>query len=189
MCSISEMQRVQRVMRLPVSEASKAPAAHTEGLSLPESLLSCAVRRCILHNPICFVQRVSLVHSECHVQAMREGSIQQLDKCIKDNQFRFIQAGTFLLVEKLKLYVHRRLFKRVALLHREQDSTKAERLPLGVHLSPPLSSERGDPYACVYSDRFEIVLSACDRADAIRRIPVFIPSCGKGIPCACSRTD
>ena len=79
----------------------------------------------------------SLVHSECHVQAMREGSIQQLDECIKDNQFRFIQAGTFLLVEKLKLYVHRRLFKRVALLHREQDSTKAERLPLGVHLSPP----------------------------------------------------
>ena len=62
---------------------------------------------------------------------MREGNSQQLDKCIRDNQFCFIQAGTFLLVEKLKLYVHRRLFKRVALLHREQEPTKGERLPLG----------------------------------------------------------
>ena len=70
---------------------------------------------------------------------MREGNIQQLDRCIRENQFRFIQAGTFLLVEKLKLYVHRRLFKRVALLHREQEPAKAERLPLGSHEpGPPL---------------------------------------------------
>lgn len=74
------------------------------------------------------------------MQAMREGNSQQLDKCIRDNQFRFIQAGTFLLVEKLKLYVHRRLFKRVALLHREQEPAKGERLPLGEF--PSLSCER-----------------------------------------------
>ena len=70
-------------------------------------------------------------------QAMREGSIQRLDSCIREHQFQFIQAGTFLLLEKLKLYVHRRLFKRMALLHREQEPTKAERLPLGEH-SPSL---------------------------------------------------
>lgn len=73
---------------------------------------------------------------------MREGNIQQLDSCIRENQFRFIQAGTFLLVEKLKLYVHRRLFKRVALLHREQEPGKAERLPLGDDLSA--SNMRGN---------------------------------------------
>ena len=77
---------------------------------------------------------------------MREGNIQQLDKCIRDNQFRFIQAGTFLLVEKLKLYVHRRLFKRVALLHREQEPAKAERLPLGEHLR--LSGCTSERQAC-----------------------------------------
>jgi len=64
---------------------------------------------------------------------MREGSIQRLDSCIREHQFQFIQAGTFLLLEKLKLYVHRRLFKRLALLHREQEPAKAERLPLGEH--------------------------------------------------------
>ena len=88
---------------------------------------------------------------KCHavglcVQAMREGNIQQLDNCIRDNQFRFIQAGTFLLVEKLKLYVHRRLFKRVALLHREQEPAKAERLPLGEHLR--LSGCTSERQAC-----------------------------------------
>lgn len=65
------------------------------------------------------------------MQAMREGSIQRLDSCLRDNQYGFIQAGTFLLVEKLKVFVHRRLFKRVALLHRVQDPAKADRLPLG----------------------------------------------------------
>ena len=93
---------------------------------------------------------------------MREGSIQQLDKCIKDNQFRFIQAGTFLLVEKLKLYVHRRLFKRVALLHREQEPAKAERLPLGVHLSTSPLCGTANSHACAYSDCFERVSLACD---------------------------
>ena len=56
-----------------------------------------------------------------------------LDQCLRENQYSLIQAGTFLLIEKLKLFVHRRLFKRVALLHREQEPARAERLPLGEH--------------------------------------------------------
>lgn len=62
---------------------------------------------------------------------MREGNLQRLEQCLQENQFRFIQAGTFLLVEKLKTFVHRRLLKRVALLHKAQEPAKAERLPLG----------------------------------------------------------
>ncbi|CAK0783973.1 hypothetical protein CVIRNUC_007176 [Coccomyxa viridis] len=76
------------------------------------------------------LQRFNLHHYVPIVEAMREGSIQRLDSCLRDNQYGFIQAGTFLLVEKLKLFVHRRLFKRVALLHRVQDPAKADRLPL-----------------------------------------------------------
>jgi hypothetical protein len=67
------------------------------------------------------------------VQAVKEGNLRLLDQCLRENQYSLIQAGTFLLIEKLKLFVHRRLFKRVALLHREQESAKAERLPLGEH--------------------------------------------------------
>ena len=62
---------------------------------------------------------------------MKEGNLRLLDQGLRENQYRLIQAGTFLLIEKLKLFVHRRLFKLVALLHREQEPAKAERLPLG----------------------------------------------------------
>ena len=62
---------------------------------------------------------------------MKEGNLRLLDQCLRENQYSLIQAGTFLLIEKLKLFVHRRLFKRVALLHREQEPARAERLPLG----------------------------------------------------------
>lgn len=62
---------------------------------------------------------------------MKEGNLRLLDQCLRENQYHLIQAGTFLLIEKLKLFVHRRLFRLVALLHREQEPAKAERLPLG----------------------------------------------------------
>lgn len=68
------------------------------------------------------------------VQAMKEGSAEGLDRCLQEHQIRFIQAGTYLLLEKLKNSVYRRLFRRVALLHKEQEPAKAAQVPLGVSL-------------------------------------------------------
>ena len=63
-----------------------------------------------------------------------------LTRCLQENQWRFIQAGVYLLLEKLKQAVQRRLFKRVALIHREQDPAKAFHVPLGAFLFHPLQS-------------------------------------------------
>ena len=68
---------------------------------------------------------------------MKEGSVEALDKCLQEHQIRFIQAGTYLLLEKLKNSVYRRLFRRVAVLHKEQEPAKAAQVPLG---APLLSS-------------------------------------------------
>ena len=46
---------------------------------------------------------------------------------------RVKQAGTYLLLEKLKQSVYRRLFKRVTLIHRHQAPGKAAQVPLGAH--------------------------------------------------------
>lgn len=46
------------------------------------------------------------------------------------------QAGTYLLLEKLKQSVYRRLFKRVALIHRQQEPAKASQVPLGARSLP-----------------------------------------------------
>lgn len=40
--------------------------------------------------------------------------------------------GIYLLLERLKFPVYRRLFKRVQLLHAEANPAKAAQLPLGV---------------------------------------------------------
>ena len=60
-------------------------------------------------------------------------------------RLRCRQAGTFLLLEKLKQSVYRRLFKRVALLHARAEPAKAVQIPLGavsplVAVSPCCSS-------------------------------------------------
>lgn len=68
------------------------------------------------------------------LQAIKQGSIEGLNRCLQENQYRFIQAGTYLLLEKLKHAVYRRLFKRVALIHREQEPAKAAHVPLGATL-------------------------------------------------------
>ena len=71
-------------------------------------------------------------------QAMRTGSVRQLNAGLQANQAAFICAGTFLLMEKLRQAVCRRLLKRVWLLHREGDPDKAHQLPLGAF--PAVSS-------------------------------------------------
>ena len=57
--------------------------------------------------------------------------MRQLSEGLAANQAAFIRAGTFLLMEKLRQAVYRRLLKRVWLLHRKSDPDKAHQLPLG----------------------------------------------------------
>lgn len=64
------------------------------------------------------------------MQAMKSGSIRQLSECLEANQWRFIKAGTYLVLEKLQQHVLRRLLKVVTRLHAEANPDKASQLPL-----------------------------------------------------------
>lgn len=65
-------------------------------------------------------------------EALRSGGIGTLNRALAANQRRFIMEGIYLLLERLKFPVYRRLFKRVQLLHAEENPAKAAQLPLGL---------------------------------------------------------
>jgi nuclear mRNA export protein PCID2/THP1 len=64
------------------------------------------------------------------VDAVRTGSVAGLDAALQEKQWAFIAAGTYLLLDKLRAAVARRLIKRVALLHAAAEPAKAAQLPL-----------------------------------------------------------
>lgn len=62
--------------------------------------------------------------------AIVTGDLSLFTRCMESNQNRFLQAGTFLLIEKLELAVCRQLLKRCALMHAELNPAKATQFPL-----------------------------------------------------------
>jgi hypothetical protein len=102
--------------------------------SIPVLAFSSHVARlqAILGACFCCVGLTACKTSVCiRMQAIKQGNIADLNSCLQENQWRFIQAGVYLLLEKLKQSVFRRLLKRVALIHREEDPAKAFHIPLG----------------------------------------------------------
>ena len=65
------------------------------------------------------------------LQAMRTGNVQQLNQALDQHQWTFIQMGTYLVMEKLRYAVYRRLFRRVHGIHAEScEPSKSHLLPL-----------------------------------------------------------
>ena len=61
---------------------------------------------------------------------MRTGSVQQMNEALESQQWRFIRAGTYLVLEKLKQAVLRRLLKKVALISAEKGNQLALGMPV-----------------------------------------------------------
>ncbi|MEW5307163.1 MAG: hypothetical protein WDW38_002230 [Sanguina aurantia] len=65
--------------------------------------------------------------------AMKTGDVALLLRCLAANQTKLIQAGTFLLLEKLQLAVMRRLFRSCALVHAQTCAAgKAQQVPISL---------------------------------------------------------
>ena len=66
------------------------------------------------------------------IQALRTGDVALFHSTMTTQQTRFIQDGTYLLLEKLQLAVVRRLLRRVWRIHASMaDPSKAAQIPLG----------------------------------------------------------
>ena len=106
-----------------------------------------------VHNHSALVEQYGMQQYLPVIKAMQSGSIQEFDQAMSSNQFHFIQSvcaqsvctsntrvpgsaqGVYLLLEKLRNAVYRRLFRRVAGVWSGQlapDPSKGHQLPLGV---------------------------------------------------------
>lgn len=54
------------------------------------------------------LQQYSLLEYADIKKAVQHGDVGLLNRCLEDNQFRFVKAGTYLLLEKLQFACYRR---------------------------------------------------------------------------------
>ncbi|GJP32382.1 hypothetical protein CLOM_g7842 [Closterium sp. NIES-68] len=66
------------------------------------------------------------------VQAMRTGDVRLLRDTLSANEDRFLRAGVYLLLEKLELHVYRRLIRKIHVLQRAKDPSRAHQVRLEV---------------------------------------------------------
>mmetsp|Transcript_21406 Transcript_21406/g.46870 ORF Transcript_21406/g.46870 Transcript_21406/m.46870 type:complete len:411 (-) Transcript_21406:585-1817(-) len=65
-------------------------------------------------------------------EAVRSGDVALLMRVLEANKAAYVQAGTYLLLEKLQLATYRRLFKKCALIHAELNPAKATQVPMAL---------------------------------------------------------
>ena len=76
--------------------------------------------------------RYDLPHYGAVASAVRLGDVAALNAALDAEQARFIRAGTYLLLEKLKAGVYRTLFKRVHVVQKARDPAKAFQVPIAL---------------------------------------------------------
>ncbi|KAH9762915.1 Enhanced ethylene response protein 5 [Citrus sinensis] len=91
------------------------------------------------------LEKYNLVEYSNIVQALRRGDLRLLrhaleeheDHCNQNNEFfppfkRFLRSGVYLVLEKLELQVYQRLFKKIYIIQKQKDPSKAHQMKLDV---------------------------------------------------------
>uniref|UniRef100_A0A7S0WIJ5 PCI domain-containing protein n=1 Tax=Chlamydomonas leiostraca TaxID=1034604 RepID=A0A7S0WIJ5_9CHLO len=78
------------------------------------------------------LQKYKLTEYMDVAKAVRTGDVGLLMRTLDANQAVLVQAGTYLLLEKMQLAAYRRLFKKCALVHAEAQPGKATQVPLAL---------------------------------------------------------
>ncbi|WZN66280.1 enhanced ethylene response protein 5 [Chloropicon roscoffensis] len=66
-------------------------------------------------------------------RAVREGAVAQFERALAKNMELFVASGVFLLMERLRQAVYRRLLKKVKLIHQAMRPEKAVQVPLRLY--------------------------------------------------------
>ncbi|WOL20240.1 enhanced ethylene response protein 5 [Canna indica] len=76
------------------------------------------------------LQKYNLVEYSEVVTALRKGDIRLLRNALREHEDRFLRSGVFLVLEKLELQVYQRLIKKIYLLQKQKDPSKAHQVKL-----------------------------------------------------------
>jgi hypothetical protein len=66
------------------------------------------------------------------VLAMRRGDLRLLRQALQEHEDRFLRSGVYLVLEKLELQVYQRLIKKIYMIQKDKDPTKAHQVKLEV---------------------------------------------------------
>ncbi|KAK9142415.1 hypothetical protein Syun_011815 [Stephania yunnanensis] len=78
------------------------------------------------------LDKYDLVEYNDVVQALRRGDLRLLRHALQKHEDRFLRAGVYLVLEKLELQVYQRLVKKIYIIQKQRDPSKAHQVKLDV---------------------------------------------------------
>ncbi|KAK3210512.1 hypothetical protein Dsin_015218 [Dipteronia sinensis] len=76
--------------------------------------------------------KFNLVEYSNIVQALRRGDLRLLRQALQDHEDQFLRSGVYLVLEKLELQVYQRLLKKIYIIQKQKDPSKAHQMKLEV---------------------------------------------------------
>nr|XP_043629008.1 enhanced ethylene response protein 5 [Erigeron canadensis] len=78
------------------------------------------------------LEKHNLVEYSDIVLAMRRGDLRLLRHALEEHEDRFLRSGVYLVLEKLELQVYQRLVKKIYIIQKQKDPSKAHQIKLEV---------------------------------------------------------
>ncbi|KAK3436284.1 enhanced ethylene response protein 5 [Eucalyptus grandis] len=78
------------------------------------------------------LERYNLVEYSNIVQALKRGDLRLLRSALEEHEDRFLRSGVYLVLEKLELQVYQRLLKKIYIIQKQKEPTKAHQMKLEV---------------------------------------------------------
>lgn len=81
---------------------------------------------------ISLLEKYNLLEYSNVVLSLKRGDLRLLRVALEEHEDRFLRSGVYLVLEKLELQVYQRLIKKIYLIQRDKDSSKAHQIKLEV---------------------------------------------------------
>ncbi|KAJ6698229.1 PCI DOMAIN-CONTAINING PROTEIN 2 [Salix purpurea] len=78
------------------------------------------------------LEKYGLVEYNNVIQALKRGDLRLLREALEEHEDRFLRSGVFLVLEKLELQVYQRLLKKIYIIQKQRDPSKAHQMKLEV---------------------------------------------------------
>ncbi|XP_026399358.1 enhanced ethylene response protein 5-like [Papaver somniferum] len=78
------------------------------------------------------LEKYNLVEYFNVVQALKKGDLRLLRRALEDHEDRFLRSGVYLVLEKLELQVYQRLMKKIYIIQKQRDPSRAHQVKLDV---------------------------------------------------------
>ncbi|XAR53431.1 hypothetical protein NMG60_11021978 [Bertholletia excelsa] len=83
---------------------------------------------------ISLLEWYNLIEYSDVVQALKRGDLRLLRRALQEHEDQFLRSGVYLVLEKLELQVYQRLIKKIYIIQKQKDPSKAHQVKLEVIL-------------------------------------------------------